>query len=138
MMGQQDPNQKKGSVGVAKIYGQEPWHTDGTRSQSRVTLYSSVLKFKWLIEILTHTSLQQQPMNMNIHMSFAIHLQAISYISDKVLSTSVWCWRSGHRSFRLGPMRVHGPDWERVSFFITSIGFRRKLDDSVQRNLDIG
>ena len=34
-------------------------------------------------------------------------------------------------------MRVHGPDWERVSFFITSIGFRRKLDDSVQRNLDI-
>ena len=34
-------------------------------------------------------------------------------------------------------MRVHGPDWERVSFFITSIGFRRKLDDSVQRNLDV-
>jgi hypothetical protein len=59
-----------------------------------------------------------------------------------------------YRALRFRPVCVDGANWERISgdrdqplpqkntmsspFFVTSIRLRCKLDDSVQRNLDIG
>jgi len=34
-------------------------------------------------------------------------------------------------------MGIYGPDRERIPFFVAAVCFRRELDDSVQRNLDV-